>query len=331
MNKSINREKGIGKVYRFTLSQLYKNKSNKIVFCIVIVLCLLSVPIMGLIMGNLNIFGGYEPDLVSVYKDVYTYDEYVGASDDGMGMRMTVQTGFSIFLLMLSTFSTAYIMRAIIDEKTSKLVELLMVSVSSKALIFGKILAVMTYIFSLLGSAIIAIIISSVVSGFFMDTAAFGDGIIGSILSVSNENLLTVVPVLLISLAIAYFVYSMIAALAGAGCSSIEEMSSAYSSVMLILMVGYMVPTIGGAFASKGVSMFLSLFPVTAPFICPTAYYMGDISIWTVIISWAIQIALLYVLYVVSGRVYDQLIIYKGSRIKLSRIFKMATRQRKGA
>ena len=42
------------------------------------------------------------------------------------------------------------------------------------------------------------------------------------------------------------------------------------------------------------------------------------------IISWVIQIAVIAVIHKISGKVYDSLIMYKGSRLKMARILSMA-------
>ena len=54
---------------------------------------------------------------------------------------------YSILVLMVSIFSVSYIVRAVVEEKSSKLVETLLVSIRPLALILGKILAVMACVF----------------------------------------------------------------------------------------------------------------------------------------------------------------------------------------
>lgn len=44
--------KGTGKVYRFTLMQLVKNKSNLVVFGILFLLAALAIPVAGIFMGD---------------------------------------------------------------------------------------------------------------------------------------------------------------------------------------------------------------------------------------------------------------------------------------
>ena len=63
---------------------------------------------------------------------------------------------------------------------------------------------------------------------------------------------------------------------------------------------------------------------ILSPKIAPVYFVMGDIGWGLMLGSWAVQLALVLILYKVSGRVYDRLIIYTGRRIKLGEILAMA-------
>ena len=78
---------------------------------------------------------------------------------------------YSIFVLMLCTFVSSYIIQKVIEEKASKLAELLMVSVKPLAMLLGKILAVMTYVFGLIVSLLAVMVASYAVTGRFADTS----------------------------------------------------------------------------------------------------------------------------------------------------------------
>ena len=58
-----------------------------------------------------------------------------------------VQYGYSILAMILCLMSASYVIRAVVEEKDSRLVELLLVSVKPMALLAGKILAVMAFTF----------------------------------------------------------------------------------------------------------------------------------------------------------------------------------------
>ena len=72
------------------------------------------------------------------------------------------------------------------------------------------------------------------------------------------------------------------------------------------------------------VCLRVPLCPFVSSFSAPVYFVMGDIGWGLMLGSWAVQLALVLVLYKVSGRVYDRLIIYTGRRIKLGEILAMA-------
>ena len=102
-----------------------------------------------------------------------------------------------------------------------------------------------------------------------------------------------------------------------------EDMESANMSATMIILVCYMVTVIASAFGSTP-ALFLSLCPFVSAFAAPTYYVTNDISGLVLILSWVIQIATIVVVYKLSGKTYDSLIMYKGKRLKMMEIFKMA-------
>ena len=73
-------------------------------------------------------------------------DQKNGTESIGFDANFAIQYGYSIVVMILCLLSASFIIRCIVTEKDSKLIELLMVSVSPLALLLGKILAVMTYV-----------------------------------------------------------------------------------------------------------------------------------------------------------------------------------------
>ena len=164
------RFRGLGHVFSFTLGQMVKSRANIVSAVILLVMALVSVPLIQLTNGH----GSVGPDVPAIVEqdgltdaqrdilssgitvitddiaapDEAPADELDGADDSMDGFW--VQYGYAIVVMMLCMMSTAFLLRAVVEEKESKLVELLMVSVSPLALLGGKILAVMLYVAALL-------------------------------------------------------------------------------------------------------------------------------------------------------------------------------------
>jgi ABC-type Na+ efflux pump permease subunit len=270
-----------------------------------------------------TVMSSYNVDSMSMEK--YTAQD----KGPGMGTLFTVQYAYAIAVFMLCLFSTIYIIRAIIEEKDSKLVELLMVSVKPLALILGKILAVMVYIFTTTLMILAAFGLSYLAGGMITGTEKVGKLIKGMGLTSSVMNLspMTIV-IVLVSLALGYLTISIVGGISGTSCSSMEDVESANMAVLLIVMFGYLVSCIAVPFSTEtgnsAVAIIVSLFPIVSIFCAPVQYICGNVSIYILLLSWLIQIGLITLLAVFCSRVYEGLVIHKGSRVKLKELLSMA-------
>ena len=309
---------GLGKVYGFTLIQLLKNKSNLISFGIIIIAAIAAVPVMSVFMG------GGSAETAVFYTDVTTVEAFLGEDEVVFDARYFIQYAYSIVVMMICIFACTYIVRSIIEEKSSKLVETLLVSIRSEAMILGKIMAIITFIFFMFLLIAAGFGLSYLVTGMFTDTSFINEklasvGFDSGIMNIGPDFAVVVV----ISLLLACIALSQIAALSGAGCSSMEDMESANMAATMIILVCYMV-TVFITPLGSGAAVFMSLCPFLSSFAAPAYYAAGDIGMTIMIISWVIQIAVIAVIHKISGKVYDSLIMYKGSRLKMARILSMA-------
>lgn len=315
---------GLGKVYKFTLFQLFRNKSNLISFGIFILVAILAVPVMSIFMG------GDAKTGLEFYTEVSTMEDFLNRDEVGFDARYFIQYGYSILVMVVCIFSCTYIVRAILEEKASKLVETLLVSIKSEAMILGKILAVITFVFSMILLIIISFLLSYFVTGLFTDTSFVGSALEGMGIT---EGLLHIGPGLIaiavISALLACVLLSLIAALSGAGCSNMEDMESANMTATMIIMICYLAVVFVTPFGS-GPAVFMSLCPFISSFAAPTYYAIGDIGIGIMIASWVIQIISILLVHRLSGKVYDSLIMYKGNRLKVGKIMSMAMGRKEG-
>jgi len=316
--------KGLGKVYRFTLIQVLKNKSNLIAFGIMFLIAALAIPVAGVFMG------GSAAELTS-YLEISSVEDYLNSDPVGFDTRYGVQYAYSIIAMIICVFSVTYIVRSIVEEKVSRLVEMLMVSVKPLALVFGKLLAVMTYMFSVLLIFAAILGLSWFVTGQFMDVSFVGRMLANIGISADMVNLgPDVFVTALISLILAYFFFSLIAGLCGAGCSNMDEIENANMGAMTAILAGYIASCAAAGFG-EGAMVFCSLCPVVSAFTAPAAYIFGDISLAVLAAGWLLELICIGVLLVVTARVYDQLILYRGSRLKLRRVFALASGRKGGA
>lgn len=240
-----------------------------------------------------------------------------------------VQYGYSILAMILCLMSASYVIRAVVEEKDSRLVELLLVSVKPMALLAGKILAVMAFTFGWLLAMLAGFGVSCGLTAGLMGSGVLQKQLSGLLAAVPQvqEDLWQaagVLLVLLVSLGLGYLTMSLIGGVAGACCSGMEEAGEATGPVMLLTMAGYLASCVVGAVPSGPVAVFSTLCPVVSIFCAPVQFAGGNVSFWLVLASWAIQAAVIWGLLTLASRVYAGLIVHRGSRVKLRELMSMA-------
>lgn len=240
-----------------------------------------------------------------------------------------VQYGYSILAMILCLMSASYVIRAVVEEKDSRLVELLLVSVKPMALLTGKILAVMAFTFGWLLAMLAGLGVSCGLTAGLMGPGVLQkqlSGLLAAVPRVQEDlwQVAGVLLVLLVSLGLGYLTMSLIGGVAGACCSGMEEAGEATGPVMLLTMAGYLASCVVGAVPSGPVAVFSTLCPVVSIFCAPVQFAGGNVSFWLVLASWAIQAAVIWGLLTLASRVYAGLIVHRGSRVKLRELMSMA-------
>lgn len=361
MKSKKNSLSGTAGVYRFTLNQMVKGKANILTLVILVLAAMAASPIMAFLGGEsgteksgmqqtgiytdgaaelLNAeeyseIGASEEQLsilISGYAtDTQSVDKYLEPEDTNMETRFAVQMMYSILVLVLCVFTTSYVVQKVVEEKASKLTEMLMVSIKPLALLIGKILAVMTYICGLMLLLGTAFLVSAALTENYtgVDTAA-------KLLEAMQLNASAIqlsagmAAVFAVSLVLGYLTISFLAGLLGAACSSMDEVEPVNLIVVLLVMVGYLAAMITAPLdMGTGFSAAMSLIPILSVFCTPVYFLMGNISAGILLLSWLIQVFLLVLLWYGCAKVYRDLMLYRGSRMKAGQIFAMMSGNRR--
>lgn len=264
------------------------------------------------------VMGSWESDTQSL--DSYLEDE------NRFDTQYIVQLIYSIVVMMVSVLSVSYIIRTVIEEKASKLIELLMVSVKPLALIVGKILAAMTYVLMTMGGMVLGYVLSRAVCSQFMAVAPLTNMFAGAFTFSGNLTNMSIVFVIavVISLLLAFLTFAIIAGLSATGCSSTEDTESATMGVTLLIMAGYMISIIATSSGSTALAYATSIIPVVSVFCAPIHYMMGTIGIGVLIVSWVLQAAVVILLAIFCARIYTSLLMHRGNRVKFTDMLSMA-------
>jgi ABC-type Na+ efflux pump permease subunit len=281
-------------------------------------------------IGDEQIKSAFTPFSVSSLS----YNQYMNRQKDGLPggeSYFWVSYAYSIIVMMLVNFSTSYIVRSVVEEKASKLVELLMVSVKPLALLLGKILATMCFMVLNMFLLILSVAITVFVINNFTDMSLSPEilAAVGINLTSGGAGIL-LIPVVLISVVLGYLTFSIIGGIAGACCSNMEQIGAAVNIVSFLALFGYMTALFSSIFGSRELLAVFSLLPVVSIFVAPVTYASGIIGFGILFVSWLLQAAVVALLAAFGARVYGALLIHKGNRVGLRQLFSIAGDAKRG-
>jgi ABC-2 type transport system permease protein len=202
------------------------------------------------------------------------------------------------------------VMRSILEEKTSRIMEVMLSTASAKDLMAGKIMGVGAVGLTQVGIwALTAGIFSS---GTLVATA----GIIKGVLSIT----------LLLSFAVffllGYVLYSTLCAAVGSMVNSEQEAQQMQILVMMPLILSVIFIINIFQHPSSPIAIFGSLFPFTAPLVMFARIALQSAPWQQVAISIAILVATIYGMIVLCGRIYRVGILMYGKKPNLQEIMK---------
>ncbi|MCR5368352.1 ABC transporter permease [Eubacterium sp.] len=254
----------------------------------------------------------------------YTEEEYIKESERKYTKDDVFALASSIGIIMLMTLSTAStnIVSSVMEEKTSKLVETLMISVRPLALVIGKILAMLTYVVLMLATAFAG---SKVVNTLLDHYLGKPQGVAQSTFDFSVIFRLEFknVFVLISSLILVFFAFAFIAGVSGGSCSKPEDVQSANGIFSILTMLGYFLVIIVPQMNNDTLNHALVYVPIVSGFIVPTLYVIKSVSLTELIIFYAINIIVTILLFFACAKVYRQLILIDGSKVKMSQLIKI--------
>jgi len=225
-----------------------------------------------------------------------------------------VGIAFTLMLYMTILLYGQAIGRSVVQEKTSKTVEIMLSSVSERDLLFGKILGQTAA--SLLQYAV------------WVGMALIGMELIGPLLGIAR--LPQMAPVILLFLVVFFLMgFLLYAALyAGLGAAAEDEQNLGQLSWPVIVFLVFPMVSAGPIITnpSSSFSVFLSLFPLTAPVVMFVRVMVSEPPGWQILLSLGILAASVAVMMLLSARVFRVGILMTGKRFRLSEILRWVRR-----
>lgn len=282
-----------------------------------------------------TVMGGVSTSLLRAGKEATSIGEDV--------INMIVPMISSIVLFIFIFAYSQLVAQAVAIEKSSRVMEYLLTSVSPLSIIIGKVLAI-----CLVSLMQFLILICSGVLGFLI-SSPFGifskiDGLLAaaadSSVGTDVQQILTdiqnafssfsadTIIVMILTFVLGFLFYALIAGLAGASISKMEDLSAAIQPMSIIGVLGFYLaymPQIGAMEGETNTLMIIARYvPISSPFCLPSAYMLGQMSLGEACISLLVLLASVVLLCILVAKVYEHIVLHTGDRLKVGDMLKMA-------
>jgi ABC-2 type transport system permease protein len=227
------------------------------------------------------------------------------AREVGTLERMALPVFFLVLMFMAVMTAAQHLMNAVIEEKMSKISEVLLGSVTPFQLLMGK----------LLGVVLIVMVLSGV---YFL-------GGIYALMSIGRLDLFD--PVLIswfvVFLVCATLLYGSIFLALGSACSDLHDAQSMMQPAMVLLLLAYLGSFIVIQNPNSGLSVGSSFFPTMAPFamVLRMAMPPGP-PLWQVLLSVSLLVAGTWFCVWAGGRIFRIGILMQGKAPTLPELVK---------
>lgn len=269
--------------------------------------------------------------------DLNTDGEIVtdGISDAQYGINYALL----MVVLMCISFSGAKVAEQIVTEKSTKVVEYILVSVKPMAIVTGKVMASVAVVFSWLASVVASIVVSGFINGAIF-AGSKGKFVLPEIITnffdssvVTGANIFTVIISLLILIE-GFVFYGFLGGISGAMVSKIEELAEGNKLFTFAMLIGAYLALALIMSSSMGDSGWGALnnivyfLPLSAVFIVPSYMLFGIITPLSGILIVFVNLIFIALLLIFVSRIYEQM-IYNSGKLKIKDLFQLSKNQRR--
>ena len=215
--------------------------------------------------------------------------------------------GISLLVLFMAlVFFGQAVAQGVTEEKSSRVVELLLTTVSPRRLLAGKVLGI-----GMLGLALL----------FIPGAAALAAGQLAGgagLPSAAPEA----VALILLWFILGYFFYSVAFAAVGALVSRQEDLNTAILPVTAVLIGGFYLAFFAVNSNPNGtVARVAAFVPPVSPMVVPARMVLGDMTTLGLALAVALEVLAIAGMVLLAARTYERAILRIGAPVKLRRLF----------
>ncbi|GAA5111908.1 ABC transporter permease [Haloechinothrix salitolerans] len=227
----------------------------------------------------------------------------IDPSDAEHDQRLAIGAIMTFLLFMSINAYGTLVAQGVVEEKASRVVEILLATIRPWQLLLGKIVGI--------GLVGLIQLVAIAAAGIALALAA-------DVLTLSGVAVGTLVWGVIWYL-LGFFLYAALFAGSGALVSRQEDAQSVLTPVTMVLVVGFLAGfNVMIADPDGTAARVLSLVPLMSPILMPGRVAAGDVAVWETVLAIGLTLAAIVLVTYIGGRIYQNAVLHTGSRMKLA-------------
>jgi len=255
----------------------------------------------GLALARRLVDQGVDPTILQPVSLEVTALQPAADDADEVGEKALVAFVSILLLYTLLIFFGQFIAQGVVEEKASRVIEVLLAAVRPWQLLAGKIIG--------LGVLALAQLV-------LICAAGLGGAIAFDILTVPGAAIATVVQVLGWFL-LGFTLVAALFAVCGALVSRQEDLQSVLLPMTLILVAALVLAITAGQNPDGSLARVTSFVPVLSTMVMPIRVATGSVAWWEIALSVALMVLAIVVVVRIGGRIYAGALLGKGGCVKI--------------
>ena len=226
------------------------------------------------------------------------------------GPRYTILLTIDVLLLFAIMGGGQFIAQGVVEEKSSRIVEILLACVRPSSLLAGKILGIGIASVLTTGAVAVAGVIAAKATGVMPDISLNLDGVLVA---------------MIVWMIVGYAIFAVAFGAAASLVSRQEDVSSVSMPLVMLSMVPYVLSFLMATGDTNSMTFrVLSYVPPFAPFMMPARLVLG-VSSWTEqLIALGLALVFLPLLVRVAAAIYTRAVTRTGARVPLKEVLRRA-------
>ena len=217
------------------------------------------------------------------------------------GRMIIAEVGVVLLYLAITVYGS-FMLTGVVEEKSSRVVEVLLSRVPPSSLLGGKITGI-----GLAGLVQFAAVAAAAAATLLVTRP-----------SGLPPGTYSAIPMLVVWFVLGYAFYSTLYGSLGSLASRAEDAQAAAGPVIALMLGIYVAAVAAVSRPNSGWVTLLSMLPPTAPIFMPLRTSLVSVPAWQVVAAVVLMVAATYGLFLVGARLYRNAVLHTGARLRIS-------------